>query len=129
MFHCAFIQIFSIVMSGRANTNSNLYHQSKRTTLSINMTAKTEAVYFGESRLTLAERTKEHTRAVRAADTKRYENADHCWKYNSTGRTRKYWIMMPIQQQGRLKKPSIRSVITSTSLEYHTDFYTSGFLY
>ena len=41
-----------------------------------------EAVYFGESKRTLAERTKEHTRAVRAADTRRYETADHCWKYN-----------------------------------------------
>ena len=41
-----------------------------------------EAVYFGESKRPLAERTKEHTRAVRAADTRRYETADHCWKYN-----------------------------------------------
>ena len=41
-----------------------------------------EAVYFGESKRTIAERTKEHTRAVRAADTRRYETADHCWKYN-----------------------------------------------
>ena len=30
----------------------------------------------------LAEGTKEHTRVVRAADTRRYEIADHCWKYN-----------------------------------------------
>ena len=29
-----------------------------------------------------AERTKEHTRAVGAANTRRYETADHCWKYN-----------------------------------------------
>ena len=41
-----------------------------------------EAVCFGESKQTLAERTKEHTRAVRAADTRRYETGDHCWKYN-----------------------------------------------
>ena len=41
-----------------------------------------EAVYFGESKRTLAERTKEHTRAVRAADTGRYETANYCWKYN-----------------------------------------------
>ena len=41
-----------------------------------------EGVYFGESKRTLAERTKEHTRAVRAADTRRSETADHCWKYN-----------------------------------------------
>ena len=59
-----------------------LYPQSKETTLSINMTAKTEAVYFGESKGTIALRTKEYTRAVRAADTRRYETADHCWKYN-----------------------------------------------
>ena len=39
-------------------------------------------VYFGESKQTFAERTKEHTRAVRAADTRRYETADHCWKYS-----------------------------------------------
>ena len=41
-----------------------------------------EAVYFGESKRTIAQRNKEHTRAVRAADTRRYETADHCWKYN-----------------------------------------------
>ena len=41
-----------------------------------------EAVCFGESKRTLAERTKAHTRAVRAADTRRYETADHSWKYN-----------------------------------------------
>ena len=41
-----------------------------------------EAVYFGESKRTLAERTKEYITAVRAADTGRYETADHCWKYN-----------------------------------------------
>ena len=41
-----------------------------------------EAVYSGESKRTIAERTKEHTRAVRAADTRRYETADHCSKYN-----------------------------------------------
>ena len=42
-----------------------------------------EAVYFGESTRTLAERIKQLTRAVRAADTRRYETAaDHCWKYN-----------------------------------------------
>ena len=38
--------------------------------------------YFGESKRTSAERNKEHTRTVRAADTRRYETADHCWKYN-----------------------------------------------
>ena len=41
-----------------------------------------EAVCFGESKRTVPERTKEHTRAVRAANTRRYETADHCWKYN-----------------------------------------------
>ena len=41
-----------------------------------------EAVYFGESKQTIAHRTKEHTRAVRAADTRRYETAYHCWQYN-----------------------------------------------
>ena len=35
------------------------------------------AVYFGESKRMLAERSKEHTRAVRAADTRRYKTADH----------------------------------------------------
>ena len=39
--------------------------------------------YFGESKRTLAERTKEHTRAVRAVDTRRYKTTDHCWKYNN----------------------------------------------
>ena len=41
-----------------------------------------EAVDFGESKRTIAQRTKGHTRAVRAADTRRYETVDHCWKYN-----------------------------------------------
>ena len=41
-----------------------------------------EAVCPGESKRTTAERTKEHTRAIRPADTRRYETADHCWKYN-----------------------------------------------
>ena len=40
-----------------------------------------EAVYFAESKRTIAERTKEHTRAVIAADTRRYKTADHFWKY------------------------------------------------
>ena len=40
-----------------------------------------EAVCFGESKQTFAERTKEQTRAVRASDTRRYETANHCWKY------------------------------------------------
>ena len=39
-----------------------------------------EVVYFGKSKRILADRTKEHTRAVRAADTRRYKTADHCWK-------------------------------------------------
>ena len=42
-----------------------------------------EAVCFGKSKRTHVERTKQHTRAVRAADTGRYETADHCWKYNN----------------------------------------------
>ena len=41
-----------------------------------------EAVYFGESKRTVAQRTEEHTRALRAADTRRNETADHCLKYN-----------------------------------------------
>ena len=41
-----------------------------------------ESVYLGESKRTNAQRTKEHTRTVRAAYTRIYETADHCWKYN-----------------------------------------------
>ena len=59
-----------------------LYPQSKGTTLSINMTANTVRLSVGESKRTLAERTKGHTRAVRTADTRRYEAVNHCWKYN-----------------------------------------------
>ena len=75
-------------------------------------------------------RTKEHTRDVRASDTRRYETADHCWKYihdfdweynrimdheaNTTAR--------------KIKEQFILSAITITSMEYHTDFHTSGFL-
>ena len=55
---------------------------SERTVLSCLDCKDCEAVYFGESKRTLEERTEEHTRAVRAAGTKRYETADHCWKYN-----------------------------------------------
>ena len=62
-----------------------LYPQSKETSLSILKydCKDCEAVYFGESKQTLAGRTKEHTRAVRAADTRRYKTADRCWKYNN----------------------------------------------
>ena len=60
-----------------------MYPQSKGTTLSIHMTAKTMRLSILENqKRTLAERTKEHTRAVRAADTRRYETSDHYWKYN-----------------------------------------------
>ena len=41
-----------------------------------------EVFHFGESKQTIVERTKEHTRALRTADTRRYKTADHCWKYN-----------------------------------------------
>ena len=41
-----------------------------------------EALYFGESKRRLVKRTKEHIRAVTAAEARRYETADHCWKYN-----------------------------------------------
>ena len=34
--------------------------------------------------------------------------------------------MKPTQQQEKLKKQSIHSVMTITSMEYHTDFHTSG---
>ena len=64
-----------------------LYPQSKGSTSSINMTAKTEAVYSGESKRSLVEILKEHTRAVRAPDTRRYETDDHCWM-TSIGKTR-----------------------------------------
>ena len=37
------------------------------------------AVLFGEWKRTIVERTKEHIRTVRAADTRRYETAGHCW--------------------------------------------------
>ena len=57
-----------------------LYPQSKGTTLSINMTAKTVRLSILENQNEHLQR--EHTRAVRAADTRRYETADACWKYN-----------------------------------------------
>ena len=60
-----------------------LYPDSKGTTFSINMAAKIARLSVLENQnRTLAERTKEHTRAVRAADTRRCETAAHCWKYN-----------------------------------------------
>ena len=34
--------------------------------------------------------------------------------------------MKPTQQEEKLKKQSIHSVMTITSMEYHTDFHTSG---
>ena len=36
--------------------------------------------------------------------------------------------MKPTQQQEKLRKQFILSAITITSMEYHTDFHTSGFL-
>ena len=60
-----------------------MYPQSKETTLSMNMTVKTVRLSILENQNEeFAERTKEQTRAVRAADTRRYKSANHCWKYN-----------------------------------------------
>ena len=41
-----------------------------------------DAVYIGESKRAYQTRIGEHISAVRKADTKRYETADHCWKFN-----------------------------------------------
>lgn len=40
------------------------------------------AVYIGESKRTLDQRSKEHARAVRNGDIEKNEIADHSWKYN-----------------------------------------------
>ena len=41
-----------------------------------------DAVYIGESKRAYQTRIGEHISSVRKADTKRYETADHCWKFN-----------------------------------------------
>ena len=41
-----------------------------------------DAVYIGESKRAYQTRIGEHISAVRKANTKRYETADHCWKFN-----------------------------------------------
>ena len=41
-----------------------------------------DAVYIGESKRAYQTRTGEHISAVRKAGTRRYETADHCWKFN-----------------------------------------------
>ena len=41
-----------------------------------------DAAYIGESKRAYQTRIGEHISAVRKADTKRYETADHCWKFN-----------------------------------------------
>ena len=57
-----------------------LYPQNKETISFINMTAKTVRLSILKNKN--EQRTKDHTRAVRAADTRIYETADHCWKCN-----------------------------------------------
>ena len=103
-----------------------------------------EAVYFGESKRTIAQRTKEHTRAVRAVDTRRYETADHRWKYNhdfdwenkkimdyETNTTTKKIkeTVHSLSNNNHINGISYRLPIIITSMEYHTDFHTSGFLH
>ena len=39
-------------------------------------------IYIGESKRAYQTRIGEHISAVRKVDTKRYETADHCWKFN-----------------------------------------------
>ena len=87
-----------------------------------------EAVYFGESKRTIAQRTKEHTRAVRAADTRRYETADHCWKYKHDfdWENKKIMDYETNTTTRKIKKQFIHSTIIITSMEYHTDFHISG---
>ena len=41
-----------------------------------------DAVYIGESERAYQTRIGEHISAVRKADTKRNERAEHCWKFN-----------------------------------------------
>ena len=41
-----------------------------------------DAVYINESKRAYQTRTGEHISTVRKADTKSYETADHCWKFN-----------------------------------------------
>ena len=41
-----------------------------------------DAVYMDESKRAYQTRIREHISAVRKADTKWYETADHCWKFN-----------------------------------------------
>ena len=41
-----------------------------------------DAVYIGESKRAYQTRIGDHISAVRKADTRRYETADHCWKFN-----------------------------------------------
>ena len=41
-----------------------------------------DAVYIGEPKRAYQTRIGEHIPAVRKADTKPYETADHCWKFN-----------------------------------------------
>ena len=57
-----------------------LYPRSKETSLSKNMSAKTVRLSILENQN--EQLHKELTRDVRAADTRRYGTAEHCWKYN-----------------------------------------------
>ena len=41
-----------------------------------------DAVYIGEPKRAYRTRIGEHISAVQKADTKLYETADHCWKFN-----------------------------------------------
>ena len=89
-----------------------------------------EAVYFGESKRAIAGRTKEHTRAVRAADTRRYETADHCWKYNHDSDWENKKIMnYKANTTTRKIKETIHSLSNNNHINGHTDFHISGFLH
>ena len=104
-----------------------LYPKSKGTTLSVNICKDCEAVYFGESKRTLAERTKKHTRAVRAADNRRYETA-HCWKYSHDFNWENKKIMdYEANTAARKIKETIH--LLRDNIHINTDFHTSGFLH
>ena len=87
-----------------------------------------EVVNFGEPKRAIAERTKEHTRAVRAADTRKYETADHCWKYNHDFDWENKKI---IDYETNTTTRKIKGTIHSLSNNNHinADFHTPGFLH
>ena len=76
-----------------------------------------DAVYIGESKRAYQTRIGEHISAVQKADTKRYETADHCWKFNHDFNWTENKILgHELNTTTRQIKETINSIITENCI-------------